>query len=365
MDFDLDEVAIAWREKGAGLGRDVARDPAAATVMQGAARAGLLDPAAHLLAVAAAVEAIAEESPAAAVTLALHSAVALTIAGIGGSAAPFGVQTRPTYDVRRPGLRTEDAAAPANAGLFRGEIVAAVGLSSDDMPVEQNGRLSGRAPWVAPITTRGVAVVSPQSEADRLAYIVRLDAPGVTIEPVEAAGLDGLVCGHVHLTRAAGASIGATVPIMTRVRILMAAVGLGIGRRALGDALAAARSARTAAAGEQTVQGLLADAATDLDAARLMTWKAASASSLSLADASLAKLMATAAAQRAVERATQVVGADSFRQGHILAHLARDVRALELFAGRTEALRAAVAEEMLPRVSSPYGDASYNRLPRG
>ena len=78
----------------------------------------------------------------------------------------------------------------------------------------------------------------------------------------------------------------------------------------------------------------------------LMTWKAATAQPPSLADASLAKLMATVAAQRAVERATQIVGIDSFQRGHVIERLAQDVRALELFAGRTEALRAAVAEEL-------------------
>jgi hypothetical protein len=40
------------------------------------------------------------------------------------------------------------------------------------------------------------------------------------------------------------------------------------------------------------------------------------------------------------------VGVDSFQRGHIIERLAQDVRALELFAGRTEALRAAVAEEL-------------------
>ena len=146
----------------------------------------------------------------------------------------------------------------------------------------------------------------------------------------------------------AGTPIGATLPIMTRIRVLMAAAGMGIGRRALREALATARAAHTAAAGEQTVQGLLADAATELDAAKMMMWKAASAPVPSLADASMAKLAATSAAQRAVERATQVVGADSFQRGHIIERLAQDVRALELFAGRTEALREAVAEEVLP-----------------
>jgi alkylation response protein AidB-like acyl-CoA dehydrogenase len=145
-------------------------------------------------------------------------------------------------------------------------------------------------------------------------------------------------------------ALGATMPIMALVRLLLTAAGLGIGRRALYEALIAAQG-RTGrgAGGEQTVQGLLADAATELDAATLLTWKAATASELSLADASMAKLAATEATQRAVARATQVVGADSFRSDHIVERLAQDVRALELFAGRTEALREAVALDTLPR----------------
>ena len=100
--------------------------------------------------------------------------------------------------------------------------------------------------------------------------------------------------------------------------------------------------------GEQTVQGLLADAATELDAARMLTWKAAAAVTLSLSDASMAKLAATEATHRAVARATQVIGAGSFAADHIVERLAQDVRALELFAGRTEALREAIAAEVLP-----------------
>ena len=320
MDFDLSDVQRSWRDKGADLGHAVAGDPAAAGVVAGAARAGLLDPAADFLAVVVATGALAAESPAAGVIYALHSGAAL------------GGHTSPVFD-----------------SLFRGEAVAAVGLTSDDAPVGKGGRLSGRAPWVAPITARGIAVVGPRDASERLAYAVSLDDPGVHVEAVQTAGLEGVICGHLTLTGAAGQPMGPTQPIMTRIRILMAAAGLGIGQRALREALAAARTAHTAAAGEQTVQGLLADAATDLDAAMVMTWKAATAATLSLADASLAKIMASAAAQRAVERATQVVGVDSFQRGHIIERLAQDVRALELFAGRTEALRAAVAEVILPR----------------
>jgi alkylation response protein AidB-like acyl-CoA dehydrogenase len=335
MDFALSDVQAAWQAKGAALGGDVAQDPAAAGVIVGAARHGLLDPQADLIAVAVAVEAMAAESPAAAVIFALHSATALAVAG----------------DARF-------------ASLFRGEAVAAVGLSSDDIPVDTEGKLSGRASWVAPITARGVAVVSPRSsttsnrgqpiearrDGARTAYVVSFDTPGIAVAPIRTAGLLGLVCGHVTFTDAPYEPIGPTLPIMTRVRLFMAAAGLGMGRRALREALATARAAHTAAAGEQTVQGLLADAATDLDAAMLLIWQAAHVApgDASLGGASMAKLMATAAAQRAVERATQVVGADTFQGGHIIERLAQDVRALELFGGRTEALRAAVAEEILP-----------------
>jgi alkylation response protein AidB-like acyl-CoA dehydrogenase len=317
VNFDLSDLQAAWRDKGAALGREVARDAAAATVVAGAARFGLLDTGADLLAVVVAVEALAAESAAAGVILALHCGTASGVAG----------------DARF-------------SSLFSGETVVAVGLSSDAVPVEEGGRLSGRAPWVAPVTDRGVVVVGPRRGAERAAYAVALDAPGVVVETVHTAALEGLVCGHVSLNDVACEPLGATLPIMTRIRILMAAAGLGMGRRALREALRTARAAHMATAGEQTVQGLLADAATELDAAMLMTWKAANAQPPSLADASLAKLMATVAAQRAVERATQIVGVDSFQRGHIIERLAQDVRALELFAGRTEALRAAVAEEL-------------------
>jgi alkylation response protein AidB-like acyl-CoA dehydrogenase len=144
--------------------------------------------------------------------------------------------------------------------------------------------------------------------------------------------------------------IGSPKPVMARVRVLLAAAGIGMGRRAAREALKAAMAyGRTGAGGEQTVQGLLADAATELDAAMLLVQQAALRSPMSLAQASMAKLAASEAAQRAVARATQIVGAESFREGHILEQLTQDVRALELFAGRTEALREAVADEVLPK----------------
>jgi len=320
MDFNLSPEQLAWQANAHSLGKKLAPDAAAGDVIRAAAAAGLIESRPDLLATVVAVEALAYESSAAGVSLALHAGVT---AGLDGN--------------RR------------FADLDSGEVVGAIALSSDDVPVEQDGRLSGRAAWVTPLTPLGVAVLGMRSGDGLTAAAVSLNAPGVMQEPVDTAALGGVVCGHVLLDGAPFVAVGPTMPFMSRVRILLAAAGLGMGRRALREALVAAHGhTGHGAGGEQTVQGLLADAATELDAAMLLTWKAAAARELSLAEASMAKLAATEATQRAVARATQVVGADSFRLGHIIERLAQDVRTLELFAGRTEALREAVAIETLP-----------------
>jgi alkylation response protein AidB-like acyl-CoA dehydrogenase len=320
LDFNLSETQLAWRAKAHDLGQSLAHDASASEVIRAAAAAGLIQSHPDLLAAAVAVEGLAYESSAAGVSLALHTGVS---AGL-------------ENDTR---LR----------GLSSGDVVGAIALSSDDVPVEEGGRLSGRAAWVTPLTPLGIAVVGIRVDDGLTAAAVLLNGPGVLQETVDTAALAGLVCGHVRLDGAPFIPIGPTMPFMSRVRTLLAAAGLGMGRRALREALVAAHG-RTGhgAGGEQTVQGLLADAATELDAAMLLTWKAAASRDLSLAEASMAKLAATEATQRAVARATQVVGADSFRRGHVIERLAQDVRTLELFAGRTEALREAVAIETLP-----------------
>ena len=335
MRFDLTDVQSSWKAKGETLGRDLGPDATAADAVMGAARAGLLERRADLVSNAAAVEAVAHGSPAAAMAIAMHTVAA----GAAASIERFG-------DL-----------------LFRGEQRGALALSSEDVPVARGTSLSGRASWVGPIVDGGLAIVGARSGDELAAFAVPLVGRGVTIERVEAAGLRPLVCAHLILQDAEAFQVGPTIPLMAKLRVLIAAVGLGIGRRALREALVAARAAGGGAAGEQTVQGLLADAATELDAALMLTWKAAAADTrLTLAAASMAKLAATGAAQRAIERTTQVVGVETFRAGHVIERLAQDVRALELFAGRTEALRAAVAEDVLPQDNAKFKMQNANTL---
>ena len=91
----------------------------------------------------------------------------------------------------------------------------------------------------------------------------------------------------------------------------------------------------------------MADVATDLEAARLLTYRAAGTKAT--ADIALARLLASAAAQRAVDAAVRVAGASALAEGSALERLARDVRVLSVLLGTEERHRTIAAEGLLPR----------------
>jgi len=320
MDFALTDLQVAHRDHGRLLGQSLSLDWSAAEVVASASRLGLTGDGIDLGATAVAIEALACESAAASMVLALHL---VAVRAVRGSEAE---------------------------ALLRDLTIGSLSLSTEVMPSIEDGMLMGRASWVGSVATPGMAVVGVRLGGQVSCRAVALDAPGLALEPIETSGLRGASWAHVTFSKTPCVAVSTPAGIMAAARTLIAAVAIGIGQRALQESLAVAERYR-GAGGEQTVQGLLADTATELDAARMLAWKAAFASGgPSVAQASMAKLAATTAAQGAVVRATQMVGVDTFRQGHVIERLTQDVRAIELFAGRTEALREAVAEDELPRV---------------
>jgi alkylation response protein AidB-like acyl-CoA dehydrogenase len=139
---------------------------------------------------------------------------------------------------------------------------------------------------------------------------------------------------------------------VTRVRIVLAAVAVGIGRAALDEALAAMRASGDRPSGDpdERPHWVLADAATEVDAARLLTQKAAQAldKGQGEAEASLAKVFAADVAGRAVEAALRILGPPGYRRGTVTERLTRDARAIALLGGTAEEQRAIVADLTLP-----------------
>jgi len=113
------------------------------------------------------------------------------------------------------------------------------------------------------------------------------------------------------------------------------------------SALAEVRQTAATPTAVEKPQWLVADVATDLDAARLLTYKAAS--TMTDADVAVARLLASAAAQRAVDAAVRVAGASALAEGSALERLSRDMRVLSVLLGTEENHRAIAAEGLLPR----------------
>src|SRR5262249_42393557 len=100
----------------------------------------------------------------------------------------------------------------------------------------------------------------------------------------------------------------------------------------------------------QAIQWMLADMATELEAARLLTLKAAAAKDRqqkSTFEASMAKLAASEAAHKAADKAMQIMASAGYRRGSVVERLFRDVRATEIYQGTSEPQRMIIAANVL------------------
>ena len=136
-------------------------------------------------------------------------------------------------------------------------------------------------------------------------------------------------------------------------RTSVAAAALGFAQRALDEALAHARSramfGRTLA-DFQLTQAALAEMATAVEAARLLTYRAAwmrDRGERVTKEAAMAKMTATESAQRVIDRALQMFGGRGVVHGETIERLYRDIRALRIYEGATEVQQLIIGRELL------------------
>lgn len=141
---------------------------------------------------------------------------------------------------------------------------------------------------------------------------------------------------------------------LDRLRPTVAAAACGMAARALDEALTHAATRHQFGqplAAFQLVQQKLATMATELAAARLLTYRAAweadrGAERITL-EAAMAKAFATEAAQRVVDQAVQVLGGRGVLADHPVDRLYRAVRALRIYEGTTEVQHLVIARQLL------------------
>ncbi len=137
-------------------------------------------------------------------------------------------------------------------------------------------------------------------------------------------------------------------------RASVAAAALGLARRALSEGLGRARSRSMfgQTLGDlQLTQAALGEMATEIDAAALLTYRAAWMRDVQKARttsaAAMAKMAATESAQRVIDRAVQMFGGAGVVSGAPVEKLYREIRALRIYEGATEVQKLIIARELL------------------
>jgi alkylation response protein AidB-like acyl-CoA dehydrogenase len=228
-------------------------------------------------------------------------------------------------------------------------------------------RIRGRKVWVANAEVAAVAIVfastTPGARREGItAFLVPLDTPGIArTSRDDSLGVRGLGCmdldldvrvGDEHVLGAVNGGFPLAMWALQGGRVAIAAQALGIGRAALDQAIAHAKTREQFGrpiATFEAIQFMIADVATELDAARMLMWKAATMKAQGdegLIESSMAKLAASEAAHKAADKAMQILASAGYRRGSIAERLFRDARAAEIYQGTSEAQRMIIAKHL-------------------
>jgi len=208
---------------------------------------------------------------------------------------------------------------------------------------------------------------APQGKGISL-FLVERGTPGLSIGKAETKmGQHGSPTNAVHFSECrvpAEALMGRendgfriAVSELAGGRIGIASLSLGIARAAMDAAKAHAKERRQfgrPVADFQGLQWMIADREVDLEAARLLIQKAAhlkdSRQPFAKA-ASMAKLFASEAAQRATDTAIQLFGGAGYCAEYPVERYARDARITRIYEGTSEIQRLIIARETLRQVA--------------
>ncbi|MCX7590380.1 MAG: acyl-CoA dehydrogenase [Kiritimatiellae bacterium] len=222
------------------------------------------------------------------------------------------------------------------------------------------------------ITNGGVAdVVLVLGSTDRAAgsrgltmFVVEKGTPGFSVGRVEhklgirASNTAELIFSDCripasHRLGAEGEGYKIALSTLDGGRIGIAAQAVGIGRAALEKALGYAKQRQQFGkpiASFQAIQWMLADCATELDAARLLYLRAAWLKDQGVrfsVEAAMAKLFASEAAGRAADMAIQVHGGYGYTTEYAPERHYRDARITRIYEGTSEAMRMVIASGLL------------------
>ncbi len=259
------------------------------------------------------------------------------------------------------------ALSEPEAGSDVGAIATAARRDGDEYV------LDGTKTWISNGGLASYYVVFARSEAEPgikglSAFVVDRDAPGFRVaneievvapHPLAKLSFEGCRVKRSNLVGEPGRGFEIAMATLDVFRASVGAAALGFARRALDEALARVESRKQFGQklGDfQLTQAKLAEMATAVDASALLVYRAAwrkdRGAERVAKEASMAKMYATEAAQRVVDDAVQIFGAEGVVKGGVPERLYREVRALRIYEGTTEIQKLILARELRREHSS-------------
>ncbi|WP_437579451.1 acyl-CoA dehydrogenase family protein [Sorangium sp. So ce887] len=218
--------------------------------------------------------------------------------------------------------------------------------------------------------------------AEITAFLVDSGAPGVASEPLPMSvphpigrlRFEGCRVPDSARLGEVGGGFKLAMQTLDAFRISVGAAANGMAARALHEAIAHVTRRRQFGAllsEQQMVRAYLAEMATELDAARLLVARAAhkrdaggTAARVST-EAAMAKMFATEAAQRIIDRAVQLHGGLGVIEGTEVERLYREIRPLRIYEGTTEIQKLIIAKGILERAAAERAEDDRARGERG
>jgi acyl-CoA dehydrogenase len=308
-------------------------------------------------------------------TLARHDGLAdfaLAMQGLGtGAISLFGTAAQ------KQAWLPKTRAGKAISAFALSEPKSGSDVASMDLTARRDGAgyvLNGEKTW---ISNGGIAdlytVFARTGEAPGAkgisAFLVPADAPGLKIaerleviapHPLARLSFEGCRVPADAMIGKPGDGFRIAMSVLDVFRSTVAASALGFARRALDETIQRVRTRELFGAPMselQMIQGHLADMALDVDAAALLTYRAAWLKDMGAArisrEAAMAKLYATDRAQDVIDKAVQIHGGDGVRSGHIVERLYREIRALRIYEGASDVQRVIIARQTL--ANAPAG----------
>jgi butyryl-CoA dehydrogenase len=273
--------------------------------------------------------------------------------------------------------------------LARGEIIGcycltepnagsdAASLESTAMRDGDGYRLNGEKIWITNGGLAHLALVFANADPIQrhryrgiCAFLVDTTAPGFRRERMEGTALGHRAADHAHIYLKdvqvpASAMLGApgqgfrvAMSALDHGRLGVAAGALGVGQACLDACVEFARTRRQFGQrlGDfEMIQGVIADMAADIDAARLLVYRAAwlkDQSHTATRETSIAKLFATEAAVRAAGEAVLLHGGRGYSNLYPVERYLRDIKGLQIYEGTAHIQRIVIARDIIGKESA-------------